>query len=85
MSKANLTYNRFTKSYHLRNNPLSFHKDSQRLPFLGKTVALTNTVYALVTRKSLLKAKNKEPVSVPIVVTNYPTLRLLMLRLKEML
>lgn len=84
MSKANLTYNRFTKSYHLRNSPLSFHKDSQRLPFLGKTVALTNTVYALVTRKSLLKAKNKEAVSVPIVYTRFPTLQLLKIRLKEL-
>ncbi|CDM21599.1 hypothetical phage protein [Citrobacter phage CR8] len=82
MSK-NLMFNRFTKSFHLSHNPFSFHKGS--LPRFGKTVALAPAVHALVTRKSFLKAVNKEAVSVPVVVTKWPRLKLALLVIKEKL
>lgn len=81
MSK-NLMYNRYTKGFHLSNNPFAFHKGS--LPrFFGKTVALAPAVHALVTRKSMLKAMEKEVVSVPVVVTKWPRFKLALLVIKE--
>lgn len=82
MSK-NLMFNRFSKSFHLSNNPFSFHKGS--VPRFGKTVALAPAVHALVTRKSFIKSMHKEAVSVPVVVTKWPRLKLALLVIKEKL
>lgn len=80
MSK-NLMYNRYSKGFHLSHNPFAFHKGS--LPRFGKTVALAPAVHALVTRKSMLKAMEKEAVSVPVVVTKWPRIKLALLVIKE--
>lgn len=81
MSK-NLMFNRFTRSFHLSHNPFGFHKANQPLPRFGKTVALAPAVHALVTRKSMLKAMDKEDVSVPVVVTKWPRVKLALLVIK---
>lgn len=80
MSK-NLMYNRYSKGFHLSHNPFAFHKGS--LPRFGETVALAHAVHALVTRKSMLKAVDKEAVSVPVVVTKWPRVKLALLVIKE--
>lgn len=82
MSK-NLMYCRYTRSFHLSQNPISFHTAKQPLPRFGKTVALAPTVHALVTRKSMLTAMDKEPVDVPVVVTKWPRVRLFIEYVKE--
>ena len=80
MSK-NLMFNRFSKTFHLSYSPFSFHKGS--VPIFGKTVALAPAVHALVTRKSMLKAMDKEQVDVPVVVTKWPRVKLALLVIKE--
>lgn len=80
MSK-NLMFNRYSKGFHLSQNPFSFHKGS--LPRFGKTVALAPAVHALVTRRSMLKAIEKEAVDVPVVVTKWPRVKLALLVIKE--
>lgn len=77
----NLMFNRYTQTFHISQNPFSFHKG--KLPRFGKTVALAPAVHALVTRKSLVRAMSKEAVSVPVVVTKWPRLKLALLVIKE--
>lgn len=84
MSK-DLMFNRFTRSFHLSHSPFSFHKANQPLPRFGKTVTLSPAVHALVTRKSMLKAMDKEQVDVPVVITKWPRIKLALLVIKEAL
>lgn len=56
---------------------------NEKLPLIGDTFELSPKVHLLVTRGLYVEAKTKSRPFVPAVVTNWPRLRLLWERFKE--
>ena len=82
MSK-NLMFNRYSKTFHLSNNPFACIKRNEKVGFFGKVVKLAPTVYALITPGKVEEAKQKVETSVPVVYTKWPRVRLVLEFVKE--
>lgn len=78
-----LMFNRYSKSFHLAFSPFAFLKPNQRVGLLGKAVKLSPCVYALITKRDLETARQKCTTDVPVVVTKWPRVKLVMRNLKE--
>lgn len=79
----NFMFNRYSKTFHLSNSPFACIKRGERVGIFGKAVKLSPIVYALVTPGSIESAKRKDQVSVPVVVTKWPRVRLAVAAIKE--
>ena len=54
-----------------------------RIPFIGSIHSLSPSVHALMTKGLLVSASKGKRPEVPVVVTKWPRLRLLIARIKE--
>lgn len=79
----NLMFNRYSKTFHLSNNPFACIKRNEKLGFFGKAVKLSPTVYALITPGKAEEARQKRETSVPVVYTKWPSVRLMLAFIKE--
>lgn len=84
MSK-NLMFNRYSKTFHLSNNPFACIKRNEKVGIFGKAVKLSPTVFALLTPGKIEEAKQKVETSVPVVYTKWPRLRLVVEYVKEVI
>ena len=79
----NLSYNRYTKSFHLSHSPYACIKASDKVGYFGKAVKLSGSVYALLTPGKLEEARRESVTGVPVVYTKWPRLKLLVAFIKE--
>lgn len=79
----NLMFNRYSQSFHLANSPISCFKRGEKVGYFGKTVKLSCNVYALLTPGKLEKARRHNAISVPVVYTKWPRVKLLVAFIKE--
>lgn len=56
-----------------------------KIPFIGQAVLLAPSVHILITKGSFIAATNKERPVLPVVVTKWPRVRLLIARIKEVI
>lgn len=83
MMFKNLSFNRYTKSFHLSNNPFACVKAHEKVGYFGKTVKLSGSVYALLTPGKLEEARRESITGVQVVHTKWPRLKLLVAFIKE--
>lgn len=82
MMFKNLSFNRYTKTFHLSNNPFACVKANEKVGYFGKTVKLSGSVYALLTPGKLEEAR-RAIAGVPVVYTKWPRVKLLVAFIKE--
>lgn len=78
-----LSFNRYTKTLHLSNNPFACVKANEKVGYFGKTVKLSGSVYALLTPGKLEEARRESITGVPVVHTKWPRVKLLIAFIKE--
>lgn len=83
MMFKNLSFNRYTKTFHLSNNPFPCVKAREKVGYFGKTVKLSGSVYALLTPGKLEEARRESIAGVPVVHTKWPRVKLLVAFIKE--
>lgn len=79
----NLMFNRYSKTFHLSNNPFACIKRNEKLGYFGKAVELSPIVFALITPGKAEEARQKQTTSVPVVYTKWPRVRLVLEFIKE--
>lgn len=83
MMFKNLSFNRYTNTFHLSNNPYPCVRRNEKVGFFGKTVKLSGSVYALLTPGKLEEARRESITGVPVVYTKWPRVKLLVAFIKE--
>lgn len=79
----NLMFNRYSKTFHLSNNPFACIKRYEKVGFFGKAVKMAPTVFALITPGKAEEARQKKGTIVPVVYTKWPRVRLVLEFIKE--
>lgn len=79
----NLSFNRYTKTFHLSNNPYPCIRCNEKVGYFGKTVKLSGSVYALLTPGKLEEARRASITGVTVVYTKWPRVKLLVAFIKE--
>ena len=83
-----LHYNKSLENFTVRRADRSIVCASERrakLPLIGNTVPLAQSVHIIITRGDFEKAIDKKRPVLSVVVTRFPFIRLLLKRIKEVL
>lgn len=83
-----LHFNKSNGIFSLRNVSRAIVSASEKhakVPFIGNTVELSPVVHAVITKGLFVEAQKGTRPFVPVIVTKWPTVRLVIARIKEVL